>query len=398
MTEELIEDKIFALTHKSAFPQELGRNFQTLVFYKSKGGNFSFFCLTFWREIQTHTMDTDCKVCMRNGTGEDIVCCDHCHEWTHFGCANLNKVLVDRIRNFFCNDCTSPERITSWYRQERNEQQLAEKPLYFDVSSIMGHKLSDSGREFLVSWKPTGRGSTKTTHRPSWEPEKNLDGAIDILQQYCRENSLAYSEIEGLMGADETEEDARVKNWVSMEKVLSTLEKYRISFRVRSTIKAEEWTEFGQEDKLFYLKYGPHCFVLLYIASKETAYIADGGNVFRRNFTISQEIKELLDIRLISLPFRQQVKADYCGSSAILIGIELLRLYDQGMSYTEVFCSKSMRRMLTTLLHKAESKSTVAPLGIVEQRLYCETCGKSYRQTQRKALKLHIRRAHSAQP
>lgn len=340
-------------------------------------------------------MELDCIVCKVDGTGEESIGCDHCDGWVHFSCAKVDKSTAERILNFFCNDCTSPDRITVWRRVERNPEQLAEKPFYYDVNRIRGHRTVDSAREFLVSWKPTGRGSIRKTHLPSWEPEHHLDGAIDLLQQYCRDNSLPYSEIEGLMGANKDNEEARIQNWVTMPMILTTLGKLLLWEKVETTLDPVQWTgTFGNKDQLFFLKHGPHCFVLLYISSKELAYIADGSNVFRKDSNTAKEIQDLLDIRLVSLPFEQQLKIDYCGSSAVLIAFELVKLYSDRVTYRKLTTAKSRRAQVAKLLHKSESKSAVGRLAVTEQRVKCEVCGKTFRQKQRANLKRHMFNSH----
>lgn len=50
-------------------------------------------------------------------------------------------------------------------------------------------------------------------------------------------------------------------------------------------------------------------------------------NLFKTRLTTAQAIRDLLNVRLIPVLFNKQLHVDDCGSSAILIGLELIRHY-----------------------------------------------------------------------
>lgn len=332
-----------------------------------------------------------CKI--DKGEESRFIQCDHCDLWTHYECAKLTQSQVDRIVNYFCDKCTTPKRMNVWHRDERTAEQKREKAFYYDVRDIIGHREDDDGgRRFLVAWDKVGK--SKTFPRPSWEPECNLDSAIDILQHYCRTNSLPLSEIQGLVGANRDTEDPRVQNWVTMATILSRFRKLQVSSKLE-TLEATEWTGFEGVDKIYFLKHGPHCFVLLFIASRNLAFIADGTNSYRDNSQMAKEIKARLGVRLIFLPFNQQRKADHCGSSAVVIAIEMLRLHKNGPTYKQLVCTKTARDRQARV-HKHKSKSIVNRLELTQQWLECDFCGKKFQQKNRRALNMHIRNNHSS--
>lgn len=336
----------------------------------------------------------NCMICKKDLIDSNLIQCDQCDKWTHYECAGLTSNLVDKIVNYFCNKCTTPNRITVWHRAQRNAQQRTEKQFYYDVRNIIGHKDGEDGREFLVSWDKVGR--SKTYPRPSWEPERNLDSAIDILQHYCRTNNLPLSEIEGLVGANRDAVDTRVQNWITMPVVLERFRKLKASLKVKTTLKAVEWAGFGNTDGLYFLKHGPHCFVLLYIAARNLAFIADGTNSYRDDMQVAKEIKARLGVRLIWLPFSQQRKADQCGSSAVLIAIEMLKLHNRKATYEPLVCIKAVRDRLAKGVHKHESKPIIGRLELTQQWISCNFCGKKFQQKNRRALNMHIRNNHSS--
>lgn len=334
----------------------------------------------------------NCKICKKDLVDTALIQCDHCDKWIHFECADLTASQVDKILNFFCYDCTTSNRYTMWHRTKRTAEQEAEKDFYYVVRNIIGNKDGKNGREFLVSWDKVGK--SKTYPRPSWEPEHNLDSAIDILQHYCRTNSLPLSEIEGLVGATRDAVDTRVQNWISMPTILKRFQKLKAALNIKTTLEAAEWSGFGDTDKIYFLKHGPHCFVLLYIASRDLAFIADGTNSYRDDIEIAKEIKARLSKRLIFLPFDQQRKADHCGSSAILIGIQLLNLHKKP-TYKKLVCAKTVRDRLTKSVHPHESKPILKRLELTQQWISCDFCEKKFKQKDGRALNMHIIKLHS---
>jgi len=342
---------------------------------------------------------SDCKKCREDGTGESAIQCDKCDQWTHYSCAGLAEEDVQNILNYFCDDCENEEHLTSWVRKEpRTFGQWAIKELdYYEVEDIIGHREKRNGREFLVKWKEVP--DAEDTRAETWEPEKHLDGAIDYLQRYCRRQKIALSKIVGLLGADSSNlELTNRDNWVTMDTILTHVSKLRSRLNIKTQIKVLQWTDFGNEDCLYFLDHGFHCFVLLHVVKRNAAYIADGGNLFRENKKVANEIRQLLGIRLISLRFNQQLKVDHCGSSAILIGIQMLRMYAKGMTYQDIVCPKYLREMLTKKLHTAQSKPLELPaLGKRRAKLVCPFCAKTYKSTAQRKLNMHIIRWHKSE-
>lgn len=62
--------------------------------------------------------------------------CDKCDAYTHFGCAKLTPLLVDRIINYFCDKCRD-EKHNTWDGTEVNEAEMTEKKGgYFGSSRV----------------------------------------------------------------------------------------------------------------------------------------------------------------------------------------------------------------------------------------------------------------------
>lgn len=139
----------------------------------------------------------DCFSCKKQ-TGEDVLGCDNCDRWIHLSCAKHSAEEVQRIKNWFCEDCEGNGRLTEWRRQRATSiQRMVKKKEYYEVDSIKGHRSRNDKLESLIEWKAIA-GVKEST----WEPEENLDGAIDLLQQYRRRENMPPSKIIGLLGAN----------------------------------------------------------------------------------------------------------------------------------------------------------------------------------------------------
>jgi hypothetical protein len=270
---------------------------------------------------------------------------------------------------------------------------------YYIVKKILDHRTKTvnnvTTRHFKLEWNARDK-SDKTKYQTTWEPESHLDGCINLLQDYCKENKLEYSTVKGLLGADKGETGHNIKNWTTMDAILDKLAKLRSWKKQPATIKASEWTSFGCENELFFLPHEQHCYVLLYIHHRRLAYVADGANLFRKSRTVADELKELLKIRLISLPYDSQLKVDHCGSSAILIAFELLKMYQSNMQFKRLVATKDMRAALIKSLHVHESKPmALPPLTERHKSLSCQFCNKRFKSTDGRALSMHIGRSHN---
>lgn len=325
--------------------------------------------------------------------------CDMCDAWTHFECAKLTSQQVDSIINYFCEGCRDDdEHLITWRRlTATKEQRVMKSKHYYDVELIKDHRNEGSGREFLVEWKgcPVRPGSD--TNVTSWEPEKHLDGCIDLLQQYCMQRQIQLSSIQGLMGADSDNNDHETSNWIDMNILLNKFVQVRRWTKTVSTLTASEWTEFGNQDKLYFLRHDHHCYVLLHVVARQLAFIADGTNTYRTNKQVAQQLQDILRIRLISLKFNQQLEIDHCGSSAILIGLELLRMHYRGIQLQELTASKALREDVVRSLHAKKSKSVdLPPLGQRRRALTCTFCKRKFKANQGRALNKHIFNNHTS--
>lgn len=201
--------------------------------------------------------------------------------------------------------------------------------------------------------------------------------------------------LEGLLGANIDQDNLERDNWSSMETILSKFQTLRSQRRISQDIIARWWGPLEGKDALYFLSHNFHCYVLLYVHNLQAAYIADGGNLFRTEQKVADEIRRIVKIRLISVAYDQQLKVDHCASSAILVGIELIRMHTKGLRHYRLVTNKSYRERIMRSLHQASSQPLPLPsLGERRNKLTCPHCDKTYKSTQRRNYNLHIIRQH----
>lgn len=76
-------------------------------------------------------------------------------------------------------------------------------------------------RRFRIRWKGFDHRSD------TFEPESNLDGCLDILQKYLRDNNMPRSNIRGLLGADSEAQVVNKFNWCPMSVILDKVFIYK---------------------------------------------------------------------------------------------------------------------------------------------------------------------------
>lgn len=319
-----------------------------------------------------------------------MVMCETCEDWFHFDCIGLTDQQINRIDQWYCDTCceTYGARPVWFTKTPTSAQVIMKRKHYHEVDKIVGHRVERTGRhlnrDFLIRWK--GCDSEDDT----WEPEENLDGCLDTLQEYLKLNQLEYSSVEGLLGGDIDNEDDKL-NWCKLKDIINlTLNQKESRFKnVDLTIKS--WLDFEEETGIYFLAHDFHCYVILYLADKKYGFIADGGNVFINNETKNQEIRDLVKLRLRARQYMDQTKVDHCGSSAVIIAM----MFIQGFAKKEfpplMKPTTYWIKRIKSTMHKFESKTMDLPdLYKRQLRISCTYCGKTFRRNEGRKLHAHV--------
>lgn len=327
--------------------------------------------------------DVECPKCDEKGDGKIMIGCDSCDYWYHYECVGLDQSYVDEIESYFCDICRQDDMQIVWKRRQANTEQKNDKRKnYFKVEKILNHRGKDATRKFLVQWKDYSEDEN------SWEPEANMDGCIDILQDYLLKKKLPLSRVPGLVGRS-SKQTTNMRNWISIDVVMSEVERLK-NIDFKDVNIPLFFGHYLDKTGIYFVRHESHCFVVLYYEKNRVAFIADGDNLYRRDSETSNQVRILLDIKRIrSCRYDQQVKVDHCGSSAILIALEFIRAF-KWQKYPKLLSSSNrLRERLVKRLHHFKSKQ-VKGLNILNTRLVTK-CNKSYRTSKRKGYLTHIK-------
>lgn len=274
--------------------------------------------------------------------------------------------------------------VTVWKVKIPNKEEKLDKMAnYFEVERIIKYKRRQGKRAFFVSWKNYGEEEN------SWVDEEDMDGCLDLMQDFLLTNNLEFSKITGLMGSSATK-DVNKLNWCSMEQILEWYYKFKNEYFDSVKLDAKEWDGFGNEDCLFFLRLNNHAYVILYYATERIGYIADGTNNYLNNIDDSIDIRKALKIKLIGCTYEQQNRIDYCASSAVLIALELTKAYGKNEKNEHLISPKQRRERIIRTLHKFESQPLDNSTALDKRQfVYCPKCGKKYYAKQRRNLHMH---------
>lgn len=328
-----------------------------------------------------------CQLCFGDTEIPEMISCSHCSKKVHWDCIKLSKEMVKLLVKYYCKKCRKENGfINEWKLKPGNPPKLTAKrksELYFDVEAIMDFRnVNDEseGREFLVKWK--GYPSSMST----FEPEKHLDGCLNLLQTFCEDNGLNYSNIDGYVGATTASTSKRLneKNWVKPSEVLRTF----YHFNKGTTLITEIWNELRTRDSLYIVPFQSHCYVILHYSSIGLGYIADGENYYATDEKVQYALEQMTGITLVPRLFNQQTGVDHCASSAVVIALEMANHYKLGLKPDTIKVEKQLLQRVKKWFHPEPSKPT-KNLWEFPQRIHvCDICDKKFKTA--KSLKCHM--------
>lgn len=329
---------------------------------------------------------TKCAACDRVEAECEIwIQCDwsRCKKWFHSVCIGFSDLDLTKINKFYCESCSTTNDILTTWLADRNPVGNEKTRNYFEVESIESHEIDEFGRRwFEVNWL----GYRETT----LEPERNLNGCLSLLQEYCRQHKLPLSKITGLIGGTQSDDESSFDNWVTISHVITTVNNL---LEKSCPLRLEKLSKFRSSDKLVIFEHKNHSYVVLFQSKLGLGYIADGNNTFANNIVIRNQIRRRLKIDLTPIHFDQQFLEGYCGSSAALIALAMLNCYKSGVWPNKLVVNSRLRRRVVQQLHKANSRpvehSRIQRIQASEVR--CENCSKRFKGKQLKGYKNHIK-------
>lgn len=271
---------------------------------------------------------------------------------------------------------------------------------YYEVSRIIRHRVDRENDKvsYLIRWEDYG------PEDDSWIPETFMDGSIDLVNEYRAKIGLPPSELVKFAGSSNPDILER-GNWVSPDLVLGRIVALSRHPRYCSDIIVKEFREgmaLETSDTIYITVVNFHFYVVLYLPDAGHSYIADGDNSFLSKEEVRGDINNLFGgCSLRPLLFVDQEGSDMCGSSAVIIAVEYLRLYKTKEAVGD---SLVIRRGLLNRIKKSfhrfkavEKLTSRESNHLKRNHLKCSMCGWGTNSTKRQALLMHIRRVHSAE-
>lgn len=277
-----------------------------------------------------------------------------------------------------------------------NEADMILEGESYRVKAIVNHIIEEGKRKFVVQWEDN---STTT------EPEENLDGCIETLEKYIENynasatEKLAETTLTPLPSdrvGNSSSAMTAMDNWVTIKEIIECVESIRVDVnwpRFKPNLPIIPYEEFKKDaDAIVLLKFERHCFCLLFRLNTEDVIIADGNDIYIREPSMKDRIdRKLSDLQLRSIPTGFSAKVDQCGAAAALIALELGRLYD-GKAMDTIAPGKYIKEVISKRLHKHRSLGLPErKMELLKANLICEHCGKTFKNSARKALQNHLR-------
>lgn len=329
----------------------------------------------------------DCPLCFEDAT-EKMLKCSGCSKKFHHECLRIDEDIVKSILIFYCKQCRSKNGSTTTWKLKvpQRKKAIEKRTLYFHVEKILDWRNQQGDkRQFLVKWK--GFSGSQS----SWEPEEHLDGCLETLQKFCEDNDLVYSKIEGFVGASTGTTGLNEKNWIKPSTVRNTVLGILSGTDEQNIINIEVWDKLRDQDTLYIVPMEGHCYVVLHYARKGIGYIADGSNHFMTNPEVEKDLTEELGLILIPRQFVQQHGVDHCGSSAVVLALELVKQYRLKIKPDSITADKSIYKRVIKWLHPESSKTIInTNISEFQHSLKCEVCGKKFAKGNQRGYKRHI--------
>lgn len=295
-----------------------------------------------------------------------------------------------------------PLPSTSQVQDTRSINQIPDVPstvpepqnsgLEYQVEAIIAHRIKTNGsRQFKIKWK----GYTDYT----WEPEENLATCYETLLEYIDRFPLTLerTRIEPVisnLGGSAPSYTYNRDNWVTINHVLSAIDSNKHSKTYAANIGFAVFSQLSNEDKIYVLLYENHFYCFLHVVKLQKCFIADSSNLCATERY--QDLSELIGASLTPVPVRAWIKADHCGSDAVMIALKLSvnyksKVFADPIDLTGDKLLSSIKKVMHK--HKSSSMNNVSRCTIGESA-HCKICNKPFKYRNMKALKGHVRLCH----
>lgn len=267
------------------------------------------------------------------------------------------------------------------------------------AQEIIGHRKDSTGRQmFLVHWQGYDRDEDHT-----WLYEDDLRKCDELVPDYCSKHPGVTTRIKRLGGASVLSgRPTNVDNWISLDLVKSqvlqhlNMGSYKSSgleiVEVVSVQDQPSLTEDTTPSTLFLVLHGSHFYSILYDSKSRSAWGSDGANLLSEESEVHTQLSELLGCPLTPLRIELRFGVDHCGSLAVGVALELVRMFKRDELGTGRLHPPS--KLVSKIIQRLHPEPSVPMSGRVainqRAKFTCRHCDK-YSMFERKKVVMHER-------
>lgn len=265
--------------------------------------------------------------------------------------------------------------LRSSSRQAQAPDSSDEDDPEYPVEKIVGHRPTDRLNEYKFTLRFRG-------YPPSEDlefHEKDIPECYELIAAYRLLKNLGPSFIEPPEDVGYTMQSraqGNPDNWLKFTKIPELIKKYNNRKFNRPLVVLAFDQQFGNNDAIYLIQFANHALVGLYYANNKSLFIADGPNSVDDPH-YHRIIEKLVRSKFTAVKVFGQTKVDYCATSAALIAIEFMKIYDSGAPVPlEISLPKWRKEKLTNVYHKEKSETLSGwkPVQANQQMLNCPKC------------------------
>lgn len=253
------------------------------------------------------------------------------------------------------------------------------------VEKIINWRMRSGKREFQIKFVDF--------EELEWKKEEELVNCPVLLEHFIRKNRLSGCSKRILSTKSKkgnlSLEQANKDNWADVEQIISMVEVYGD----RTSLTVKPFTKLDDQDGIFILTLGNHCYTVLYNSKFRSCLISDGQGSFLEDPLVRRTILLMLKpvTSVVYIPYNGQKAIDHCASSAAGIAIEFQRVYRTGKIPREISVPSSTIERIRKVLHKSDSAKIYnwTPVSNFGNQVQCDSCGKRFKTKNRGAMNLH---------
>lgn len=245
--------------------------------------------------------------------------------------------------------------------QQDNSSSTNSENIEYEVQRILKHRKQrrNPTLEYLILWKDFPE------EEATWEPESALTKCWTKVFNYKRAWKLGLPTFEkpnNTIGAAYDPSRTNPANWIEPSRLMSAISTYRDNKRPKALpsiliLPTEDVDSKIIPDTAIYIFIlDSHAYVGLNVPEHNCAYLADGQNILPQELDCQTTIKSILRCPIKIVKFIGQTSVDYCASSAVVIALELERLYINNENIPSTLRpTKSLINLISRRFHKHSS-------------------------------------------